>query len=322
MPNTDHYYQEQEEEIHLSDYWRILRRHKWISIAVFVVIVTTVTIASIMMTPVYRSTATLFIDQEAGNVLTISENNLALGAQNYATYKEYFQSQKEIIKSRGIIEQVFNEFKLDQTDKSAVNNTSIKDFIRDFLGKSKGAGTAPAGTKEYANKGGLVDQFRNTIKVADIRNTRLLKLSVENTDPVLAAEITNRIAQIFVERNLAYISKSEILNLHKNEYLKLQAQLSENSKIYKRKHPKTIRLKEKLAEVTRKIKQERDENLPGAKQLISTSDLTGLKANNISVQDWAEPAYKPVKPTKRKNVLLSIIVGMFAAVGLAFFLEY
>jgi len=78
------YHTEQGDEIHLSNYWRILKRHKWIVITVFVVTVMIVTIASILMTPVYRSTAVLFIDQETSNVVTISENNLALGAQNYA----------------------------------------------------------------------------------------------------------------------------------------------------------------------------------------------------------------------------------------------
>ena len=132
MPNTEHH-PEPEEEINLSDYWRILRRHKWTALTILFATVLIVTVASILMTPVYRATTTLFIDQETSNVLTISENNMALGAQSYATYKEYFQSQKEIIKSRGIIEQAFEEFKLDQTDKFSVNNASFKDFIRDFL---------------------------------------------------------------------------------------------------------------------------------------------------------------------------------------------
>jgi len=322
MTQTDHY-QDIEEEIHLSDYWRILKRHKIIALTVFVAIVMTATIASLMMTPVYRATVILFIDQETSNVLTISENNMALGAQSYATYKEYFQSQKEIIRSRGIIEQVIKEFEFDQTKKNvSVAGSSFKDFVRDFLGKGKRISTPPVEEKKYSKQIDPIAKFLEDIKVVDIRNTRLLKLSVENTDPLLAANIANRIAQVYVERNLAYISKSEILDLHKNEFLKLQAQLSENSKIYKHMHPKIIRLKEKLAEVTRKIKQERDENFPGAAPAISTSDLTGLKANNISVQDWAEPMFIPVKPNKRKNVLLSIIVGIFASVGLAFFLEY
>jgi len=322
------YYHEQEEEIQLSDYWRILKRHKWTVLTIFFVTVLIVTIASIMMTPVYRATATLFIDQETSNVLTISENNMALGAQSYATYKEYFQSQKEIIKSRGILEQVFKEFQLNRYEEYAVEGSSrtgsswsskIKDFFSNISGKNES--TTSIGTKQYSKQQDPIAKFRNDITVSDIRNTRLLNLSVTNTDPVLASEIANRIAQIFVERNLAYISKSEILDLHKNEYLKLQAKLSEYSKIYKHMHPKIIRVKEEMEDVTKRIKQERDENLPGAAPKISTSDLTSLKANNISVQDWAEPMFIPIKPNKRKNVLLSIIVGLFAGVGMAFFLE-
>ncbi|MCK5214495.1 MAG: polysaccharide biosynthesis tyrosine autokinase [Candidatus Omnitrophica bacterium] len=316
--NIDHHH-EIEEEILISDHWRTLKRHKWTALTILFNTVLIVSIVSIMMKPVYRATATLLIDQETSNVLTISENNMALGAQSYATYKEYFLSQKEIIKSRGIIEQVFKEFKLDETEEYAVKNASFKDFIREFLGKGESASSAEK--KQDTNQIDLVAKFIEHITVIDVRNTRLLKLSVENTDPVLAADIANRIAQIYVERNLAYISKNEILDLHKNEYLKLQAKLSEYSKIYKHMHPKIIRVKEKMEEVTKKIKQERDENIPGATPVISTSDLTSLKANNVSVQDWAEPAFIPIKPNKRKNVLLSIIVGLFAGVGMAFLLE-
>ncbi|MCK5013601.1 MAG: hypothetical protein KAS66_07260, partial [Candidatus Omnitrophica bacterium] len=116
---SEHHHHEIEEEIDLNDYWRILKRHKISVLTIFFVTVIMVTVISVLMTPVYRSTATLFIDQETGNVLTISDNNMALGAQSYATYKEYFQSQKEIIKSRGILEKTFRGFRLAQTPEYA-----------------------------------------------------------------------------------------------------------------------------------------------------------------------------------------------------------
>ncbi|MCK5178137.1 MAG: polysaccharide biosynthesis tyrosine autokinase [Candidatus Omnitrophica bacterium] len=330
MNPIEHHHQshELEEEIDLSDYWRILKRHKITVLTIFFVTVFTATIISVLMTPIYRSTVTLFVDQETSNVLTISDNNMALGAQSYATYKEYFQSQKEIVKSRGILEQVFKEFRLGQTPEYATLNirpksrpwsASVREFFQNITGS--GTGEDSSTIEKYSGQTDLVKTFMDTVKVSDVRNTRLLKLQAEHTDPVRASEITNRIAQVYVERNLAYISKSEILNLHKNEFLKIQARLDELSKVYKSGHPQIIRLQEKMEEVKRKIKQERDENLPGQAPEISTSDLAGLKANNISVQDWAEPNFRPVRPNKRKNVLLAVIVGLFGGVGFAFFME-
>jgi len=36
----------------------------------------------------------------------------------------------------------------------------------------------------------------------------------------------------------------------------------------------------------------------------------------------ADTPEKPVKPNKKRNLLLSLILGLFGGVGLAFFLEY
>lgn len=314
-----------EDELHLSDYWRILNRHKWKVISTFLLIVISVVIKTVLTTPIYRASVTLFIDQESSNVLTVSDNQVALGGNNYANYKEYFQSQKEIITSRSLLKPIFEDFRLNadprfDTVEQPADSFSWSDQLRELIITLSG-GSLETGPK-YRVRADPLDKFRRSVAVEEVRGTRLLRLSVEHKDPVLAAKIANRIAQDFVARNLAYISKSEILELHKNEYIKMNAQLDELSKIYRHKHPKILRAKEKLEQITKLIKQERDESLPGQNSVISASDLAGLKANNISVQDWAQPGYEPVRPNKRKNILLAAMVGLFAGAGLAFLIEY
>ncbi|MBN1587258.1 MAG: polysaccharide biosynthesis tyrosine autokinase [Candidatus Omnitrophica bacterium] len=318
-----------EEEIDLSDYWRVLKRRKWTVFSVFSGTVLAVAVASLLMTPVYRATVVLLVDQEDSNVLTISGNDMALATQNYAAYKEYFQSQKEIIQSRSILEQVFKEFKLNRLEdysegRSSRSGTSWSAQARTFMNSlvETVTGQAAPQPRVYSNQPDPVEKFMEDVKVEEVRGTRLLKLNVENKDPELAAQLANRIAEVYVERNLAYISKSEILTLQKNEYLKLKATLNEYSKIYKEKHPKLIRVKQKLADITEKIRQESAVGFSMDNAAIPATDLASLKASNVSVQDWAQAVYKPVKPKKRRNLLLAIILGLFGAVGLAFFLEY
>jgi len=51
--------------------------------------------------------------------------------------------------------------------------------------------------------------------------------------------------------------------------------------------------------------------------------LTGeIKTGNIRVIDKAEIPLHPIKPNKRLNIILAVIVGLTLGVGLAFFLEY
>ncbi|MDP8260314.1 MAG: polysaccharide biosynthesis tyrosine autokinase [Candidatus Gygaella obscura] len=285
-----------DQDIQIQDYWRIIKNRKNIALVFFFTVVTIVTIGSFLMTPVYRATVTLFVDIESPNVLTTT-GSVSLGNINYYAYKEYFQSQIEIIKSRSIVRRVF--------DKHNLKND-----------------------KDYKKTKDPLEKFLKTIKTEPIRDTRLLLLHVDNRNPQLAAEIANDIAKTYVIRNLAYITKSEVMNLHKNEYLKLQAKLAEYSKIYKEKHPKMIRLLSEIKQMEETIQKEKqqvggydtDTDLHGFQ--VSSSSLSGLKANNISIQDPAVVPVKPIKPKKRLNILLSMIIGLFGGIGLVFMFEY
>jgi capsular exopolysaccharide synthesis family protein len=289
-----------EHEVHFSNYLQIIKERKYLVMVFFFVTVFAVTAGSFLMKPVYRATVKLLIDVQSPDVLTATDS-VALGSTNYYAYKEYLQSQQEIIKSRSIARQVFEEFALGMEE-------------------------------EYRNSSDPITKFLKAVRVEPIRDTRLLLLHVENEDPKLAAGIANRIAKIYVERNLVHISKSEVLNLLKNEYLRLQAKLSEYLRVYKAKHPKMIRLRQEIEQITVRIEEEkarsdtyslsRDELSGTGSEQDSRFVLASLKANNITVQDPAEVPVKPQKPKKRLNMLLSVIVGLFGGVGLALFLDY
>ena len=279
-----------QEGININDYWRVLKNRKNIVIVFFFTTVFVVTISSFIMKPVYRATVTLLIDVENPKVLTTT-GNVAMGATDYYAYKEYFQSQSEIIQSRSIARRVFEEFNLGDA-------------------------------KEYKRSKDPLKDFQKTVSVEPVRDTRLLRLSVDNRDPKLATDLANRIAETYVVRNLFYLSKSEVINLFKNEHLKLQAKLSEYSKVYKEKHPQMIRLKQEMEQMEDKMKMAGS----GVDSLDVSGtpgiDISSFSANNVSIQDRAEVPKIPLKPKKRLNILLSIIVGLFGGIGLAFFFEY
>lgn len=286
---------EAQREIHLKDYLYILRRRSSIAVLFFLTVVISVTIASFVITPVYKAGTTVFIDVESPNVLTTT-GTVALESNNYLTYREYYQSQLAVMTSYSLIKKVFDEFNL----------------------MSK---------KEYAQSREPIKKFMKTISVEPIRDTRLARLNVENEDPVMASRIANRITELFVQRNLYYISKNEYMNLLKNEYLKLDSKLSEYSKVYKEAHPEMIRLKKELTELSAKIENEK--KLAVNYDFVDDSSsegqryaLVGFKANNISIQDLAEIPVKPVRPKKTLNIMLSLIIGFFGGIGLAFFAEY
>lgn len=74
------------------------------------------------------------------------------------------------------------------------------------------------------------------------------------------------------------------------------------------------------------LKREADTNKELYSGLLQRLKETGisasLTASNIQVLDRAEIPGSPFKPKKAVNILLSLIVGLFGGVGLAFFAEY
>ena len=150
---------------------------------------------------------------------------------------------------------------------------------------------------------------------------------MENEDPELAADIANRIAELYVKRNLYHISKGEIMNLLKNEYLKLTAKHNEFSKQYLPKHPKMIRLKQEMDQIVSRINEVKRSSFSFddmEKGILGESKyaLEGLKANNVSIQDRAETPLVPVKPKLIVNIILGMIVGLLGGVSLVFFFEF
>jgi capsular exopolysaccharide synthesis family protein len=58
------------------------------------------------------------------------------------------------------------------------------------------------------------------------------------------------------------------------------------------------------------------------KRFKETSLTEEMKTGNIRIVDRAEVPADPVKPRKKLNLLLAVVVGAFLGIGLAFFLEY
>lgn len=287
------------QELIFTDYADILTRRRSTVVLFFAATVVLVIMGTLLMTPMYQAQAVLLIDVESPNVVATTANVelTSQGTGSYYSYREYFKSQLAILTSYPILRQVFDEFKLYQLP-------------------------------EYASARDPLKKFAKIVTIEPVRETRLANLNVENKDPVLATQIANRIADLYIRHNLNYISKSEWLNLLKNEYLRLDARMSEYSKIYKEGHPEMIRLKNEMADVVKSISLEKGSGAIGSTAVYEKyrsqfrGALAGLKANNVSVIQYAAVPQKPEKPNKLLNLLMAIVAGLFGGVGLAFFFEY
>ena len=113
----------------IKDYIEVLRRRRDIITTFFITTVMVVTLGSFLMRPVYRAGVTLLIDVESPNVLTTS-GTVAMQSSDYLSYKDYLQTQIQILTSRPIIHQVINDLNLMTLKEFAKAKDPVENLLK------------------------------------------------------------------------------------------------------------------------------------------------------------------------------------------------
>jgi len=181
-----------EDTIDLLAYWRTVMRNKWpiAGLAAVIVVITVVVVST--MTPIYSATARLQIESEQAQVVSIEE---IYGIDS--SQREYYQTQFEILKSRELAERVIRELGIEKhieylsKDDDDVN---LRDYIP-FL---------PAATPKVPDAiwQGIVEIFRENLSITPARNTQLVDITFESTDPDLAQKVADAMGDAYIDNYL------------------------------------------------------------------------------------------------------------------------
>ncbi len=186
---------------HLTEYYYVLTKHKTLIIASLVIIVSLTLLFTYLMQPVYEGTATLVIEKERSTSPLTGER---MDFESYVSQSLTFNTHFKLITSRPVLERVINSLKLNQIDMEkglGVNFlsgllTQFKKNIRLLLGSEK----KPLTPQEEMSE--LIKELREKIEIEEVRDTRLLKVTVEDHDPVMAMKIANDIAKVYIQFNI------------------------------------------------------------------------------------------------------------------------
>ncbi|MFQ5455340.1 MAG: GumC family protein [Nitrospirota bacterium] len=179
-----------ENEKHLRDYLKVIFKRKWISITFFFIVVTTVTIGTFSMKPLYKATTQLLIERENSNIVSIQEV-LAVDA----TTTDYYQTQYEILKSKNIAARVIEKLKLSEHPEFNKITDSKKIGLLDSIFTKKDSTNRGDNTIQ---KRELTSSFLNRLKIEPVKNSRLVNISYESYNPELAAKIANAISEEYI----------------------------------------------------------------------------------------------------------------------------
>jgi len=165
----------------------IARKRKWVVVVFMAGVVGLVTVWLSRTPRIYRATATLEINATPPRYLGTNVQEVAESANTgYWQSKEFLETQSQIIRSRAVSQRA--------ADKAGLAQDA------DFLGL---AGVAdPA---ERARRMARVDAaavLQRALKVETVKDTRILRVSVEDRSPQRARRLADALAEAYVEQNL------------------------------------------------------------------------------------------------------------------------
>lgn len=196
-----------EDEVHLSDYVRVLYKRRWTAITVFLIVVLSVAAYTFTATPIYQASVQILIEKESTNIVSFKE----AFEQNQIT-DDYYQTQYKVLQSRALARRTLDELKLwdhprfnPARDKSLTLGTLVAAPVALVSGWFKGdtPGESPL-VDETQTQSTSIDRFLADLTVSPLRNTRLVDVRFRSPDSALSANVANALAQGYIEQNLEF----------------------------------------------------------------------------------------------------------------------
>jgi polysaccharide biosynthesis transport protein len=213
-------YGEDDERAYVRRMWRAIKKRKLV-IAVIAVIVTSVVTLEVFRTKsIYQASTTIEIGKDnrtlrAGDILLQTDES-----DDSYYIATAMKTKIRLLQSRPVLEDVVINLKLDQNPKlmDVSSKKSIWEAARTVWSKFKPQGAAiptvaaetpVAGSEqsgvrsrdESARLAPYVDVLSANLSGDPLPDTRMLVISFTHTDPALAADVVDNVAQVFMQRS-------------------------------------------------------------------------------------------------------------------------
>jgi len=209
--------------LQLGELWRKVRKHKWLILFVSAIITTVVTVEVYRTKSLYQALATVEIEKENRTLFRSGDVVIESEEADYGYYVSTAMKTKiKFLQTRPVLEDVVVSLKLDQDPNfmDVTERKSVWEAIKTIggrLGPSDKSKAAPAPAQlsslallddpslrpaeESARLAPYVDVLAGGISATPVEDTRMLVISYQHTNPVLAASIANRAAEVFIRRS-------------------------------------------------------------------------------------------------------------------------
>ena len=150
------------EQIHLLDYWNIVKKHLSLAVTVFSTVVAGTLFYIFTATPIYEATSRILLTEDLSRSVMNSELS-----QSILNDQLRYETELQILRGDPIYQDVLSSLKLTQ---------------------------APEGSQEYHE---TLDKLKKNVECQRLRNTRLLEIKATSISPDTAALIANTIVSVY-----------------------------------------------------------------------------------------------------------------------------
>ncbi|MEN8136568.1 MAG: polysaccharide biosynthesis tyrosine autokinase [Thermodesulfobacteriota bacterium] len=189
-----------EEEIHLRDYIKVIRKRLNTVVIFFILTFTVVLIATLAATPIYQAGAKVLIKKS-------QDSSLDSTGGYYSRFDPSFEgTQVELIKSYNVASRVVKALALVNTTEQIIVTSwlsPVKSFILALLPTSTvKTGSPTAASEQISDEDLLAYEIMESITVSPIRNSQIFKISYHHPDPVIAQKVVNATAKAYMDEVL------------------------------------------------------------------------------------------------------------------------
>src|SRR5687767_13177429 len=191
------------EDRHLLDHFGVVVRRRRVVAAVCLALTLAAGLRAVLVRPVYKATAQILIERDTPSVLSFKEVSQVDAARD-----DYYQTQYKLLESRALARRVIE--RLDLLQDPEFGGPRPPALV------AAAAASAPGASPVMES---AVDDLLERLAVQPLRNSRLVLLEFESWRPDLAAQVANRLAQVYIEQTLdfRYQTSSEAAEWLRNQ---------------------------------------------------------------------------------------------------------
>jgi capsular exopolysaccharide synthesis family protein len=230
------YHQEKEDTIDFRSMWQLLKSYKWSIIFITFLTFIVTLFVSLSLTPSYRAVGTIHIQRAVEKVTSHKVN----AQQQDITDKDFYQTQYEFLKSKTLASRVLDKLGI-RNEKSEIPSSEKEEqgrsIFSDLISKIKvwlfdiekilglNISTLFSFPEEKINLGKISreSQFLGNLKIIPLKDSQIVTIQFDDSDPEVASKIVNSIASEFVAMNMERRSESTI---YAKDFLKTQLNIT------------------------------------------------------------------------------------------------